>query len=328
MKLSLLFSLFLSTLLGAKEYTNCTFKNTHYTDICQNVVKKGVSYQYANEFLLSYFKTQKFDEISWKYLQPRHISTHKKNEKKANNTLVSYVPKMVDHLKKYKEVYDYSERVYGVNREIVAAILLKETKLGAIEPTHDAFIVFNTMVVRTKGESPREKWLLNMGKSNMGSIIQHCYEKKLAPEACNLPSSYAGAVGIPQFMPSSFIYAKGYKTKTADLTKMEDAIISASRYLNEKAEFNTLLEWKKVGDMAAIETQWYEYEFVHENASFVYAQSKSHNKKYACFSCDNKDMHYLREYAKKMMRYNNSSNYAVGVLRLAYDAHKILEGSQ
>nr|WP_275849043.1 lytic murein transglycosylase [Sulfurimonas sp. SAG-AH-194-I05] len=35
-----------------------------------------------------------------------------------------------------------------------------------------------------------------------------------------------------------------------------------------------------------------------------------------------KDLQYLRKYAKTIMRYNNSSNYAIGVMRLAYDTHK------
>jgi membrane-bound lytic murein transglycosylase B len=87
---------------------------------------------------------------------------------------------MVTHLKKYKEVYDYSEKKYGVNREIIAAILMKETKLGKIKPTHDAFIVFNTMVVRTDPKTKREKWLLKMGKTNMSSIIVHCYKGKIS----------------------------------------------------------------------------------------------------------------------------------------------------
>ena len=139
----LLLLLALTSMLWAK-YTNCEFQNKNYTDICKKVVKNGVSYEYANKFLLSYFKTQKFDEVSWKYLQPRHIKTHKKNEKKANNVLVKQVPKMVTNLKEYKKVYDKAEKKYGVNREIIAAILLKETKLGRIKPTHDAFIVFNT----------------------------------------------------------------------------------------------------------------------------------------------------------------------------------------
>ncbi|MEA3371926.1 MAG: lytic murein transglycosylase, partial [Campylobacterota bacterium] len=181
----------LTSLLSAK-YTNCEFQNKHYIDICEKVVKNGVSYNYANKFLLSYFKTQKFDEVSWKYLQPKHIKTHRKNEKRANNVLVKQVPKMLENLNEYKEVYDKAEQKYGVNREIISAILLKETKLGKIKPTHDAFIVFNTMVVRTNPKTSREKWILKMGKTNMASIITHCYKKSVTPEQCNLPSSYAG----------------------------------------------------------------------------------------------------------------------------------------
>jgi membrane-bound lytic murein transglycosylase B len=310
----------LSTLLFAK-YTNCEFKNKNYTKICQKVVKNGVSYHYVNRFLLSYFKTLKFDEISYKYLQPKYIKSHRKSEKKANNVLISYVPKMLKHLKEYKEVYDFAEKKYGVNREIVSAILLKETKLGKIKPTHDAFIVFNTLVVRTKPNTRREKWLLKMGKTNMVSIITHCYKKGVTPEECNLPSSYAGAIGIPQFMPNSFVYAEGYKTELADLTKMEDAIMSASKFLNKKADFSELIDWNIMPDIVDIESQWYDYEFNNDDASFVYAKSKKANKSYDCFSCDKPELQYLRKYTKKIMRYNNSSNYAVGVMRLAYDAY-------
>jgi len=319
-KLLLLLSL---TTLAFAKYDNCDFKNKDYTDICEKVVKHGVSYSYANRFLLSYFKTQKFDEISWKYLQPSKIKYHKENEKKANNVLVKYVPKMVENLKKYKKVYDKAEKKYGVNREIIAAILLKETKLDKIKPTHDAFIVFNTMVVRTKAETSREKWLLKMGKTNMTAIIEHCYKKGVKPEQCNLPSSYAGAVGIPQFMPNSFIYTEGYKTEVADLTKMEDAIMSAAKFLHKKASWDTLIDWSKMPNIPQIEQAWYDYEFTHEDASFVYEKSRS-GKVYSCFTKNRPELAYMKEYTKKIMRYNNSSNYAVGVMRLAYDAHKAL----
>ncbi len=303
-------------------YTNCEFQNKDYIDICEKVVKQGVSHKYANQFLLSYFKTQKFDEVSWKYLQPSKIKHHKAQEKKANNVLVKYIPDMVTHLKKYKEVYDYSEKKYGVNREIIAAILMKETKLGKIKPTHDAFIVFNTMVVRTDPKTKREKWLLKMGKTNMSSIIVHCYKGKIRPESCNLPSSYAGAIGIPQFMPNSFVYSESYKGKVADLTKMEDAIMSASKFLHKKASWDTLIDWDEIYDMPAIEAAWYEYEFNHDNASFVYETSKS-GKMYDCFTKDKPELKYIKGYTKKIMRYNNSSNYSVGVMRLAYDAYHL-----
>jgi len=315
----LLLAAALTTSLSAK-YTNCEFQNPDYTDVCESVVKSGVSYKYANEFLMSYFKTQKFDEVSWKYLQPSKIQHHKTQEKKANNALVSYIPKMIDNLEEYKEVYDYAEKTYGVNREIIAAILLKETKLGKIKPTHDAFIVFNTMVVRTKGETPREKWLLKMGKTNMATIITHCYKQGVTPEQCNLPSSYAGAVGIPQFMPNSFVYAVPYKGDKVDLTNMEDAIVSAANYLNKKADFNTLIDWDKMEDVPKIEQEWYDYEFNNEDTSFVYETSRS-GKVYNCFTKGKPELQYMKEYAKKIMRYNNSSNYSVGVMSLAYQAH-------
>jgi len=314
--------LLFSTILSA-HYSDCNFKNDHYEDICKKVVKHGVSYEYANKFLLSYFKTQKFDEVSWKYLQPSKIKYHREKEKQANNVLVSYVPKMVANLKKYKKVYDYAEKKYGVNREIIAAILLKETKLGKIKPTHDAFIVFNTIVVRTKPKTSRDKWLLKMGKTNMASIIEHCYKEGVEPEQCNLPSSYAGAIGIPQFMPNSFAYTDSYKGKVADLTKMEDAILSAAKFLHIKAKFDTLIDWKKMPDVPKVEAAWYKYDFENENASFCYEKSRS-GKVYQCFTKDKEELAYMKKYVQKIMRYNNSSNYAVGVLRLAYDAHQQL----
>jgi len=322
--IKLLLLIALTTLASAK-YTNCTFQNRDYTDVCKSAVKGGVSYKYANQFLMSYFKTQKFDEVSWTYLQPSKIKHHRTQERKANNVLVKFIPKMLENLQEYKAVYDYAEKEYGVNREIIAAILLKETKLGKIHPTHDAFIVFNTMVVRSKPNSSREKWLIKMGKTNMAAIIKHCYKKGVTPRQCNLPSSYAGAVGIPQFMPNSFVYAKSYKGKVSDLTKMEDAIVSAANFLNKKAKFDTLIDWDYMADVPQIETEWYEFEFTHKDASFVYESGKN-GKVYACFTKDRDDLQMMKDYTKKIMRYNNSSNYAVGVMSLAYQAHYELIG--
>lgn len=316
-----IFLLTLTTTLAFANYTNCEFKTKHYSDICKSLVKKGVPVHDANTFLLSR-KTEKLDLVSYKLFHPDKIKVHRANEKKANNVLVKYVPKIIEHVKKYNKVYDEAEKRYGVNREVIAAILMKETKLGEIKPSFDAFEVFNTLVVKVDPKTPRDKWLLNMGKSNLVSVISYCYKKGYKPAQCNLPSSYAGAVGIPQFMPSSFNHIDSYKGKVGDLTKMEDAIMSAAKFLNQRAGYAELIEWEKIPHMPEVEAQWYEYEFTHDNASFVYSESKRHNTKYACFSCGKEDLQYLRGYAKYIMRYNNSSNYAIGVMRLAYDTHK------
>ena len=312
------------SLLGAATYTNCDFKIQPYEDVCRDAVEKGVSLQYANEFLLSE-KAKKRDFKSFKLFSPKKIKTHQKNEKRANNTLVKRVPQIVDHLIKYEEVYDFAETKYRVNREIVAGILIKETNLGRIRPGYDAFTVLNTLLVETKPRTSRDKRLVRMARNNMVSIIEYCYKNAIEPDACNFESSYAGAVGIPQFMPQNFGHIEGYKKKVGNLSDMEDAIVSASRFLHYNANFKTLIDWEKMPEMEEVENAWYDYEFRTKNASFAYAKRKNSSKTYNCFSCDKPDLAYLRKYTKAVMRYNNSSHYAVGVIRLAYDAHQSLK---
>jgi len=313
----ILISLVFSLTLSAK-YTNCGFVDKNYTDICKDVVKKGVSYDYANRFLLSYFKTKKYDEITWKYIQPKYISVHRAKEKKANNILVQYIPRVIKHLKRYEKVYDYSEKRFHVNREIIASILLKETKLGKIPLKHDAFIVFNTILTRAKPTTERAKRLIRMSKTNMSSIINYCYKNKIQPNRCNLPSSFAGAVGIAQFMPNSFIYAQGYKKKYANLNNMSDAIVSTAKFLNQKTGFKKMIVYSKMKNIKNVESQWYDYAYKYKNSSFINRKSKH------CFACNKKELNYISGYIKNILRYNNSSNYAIGVLRIAYEVHKKL----
>ena len=316
-----LFALIIATLLSAAEYSNCNFANPRYSDLCEAAVKKGVSYQYANEFLLS-FKATKRDERSLKLFSPKKIAMHAKNEKRANNNLVQYIPELAAHLRRYAEVYDYAESKYQVNREVVAAILIKETRLGKIRPRHDAFIVFNTLLTELPEDTRRNKRLIRMAHNNLLSIMAFCYRNGIEPNSCSFESSYAGAVGIPQFMPQNFVHIEGYRTKVGNLSRMEDAIVSTSRFLHYNANFTELIQWEQIPPMERVEEAWYDYDFAHENASFAYEGKK---KQLNCFSCAKPELDYLREYVKKVMRYNNSSNYAVGVLRLAYDAHRLLQ---
>lgn len=69
-------------------------------------------------------------------------------------------------------------------------------------------------------------------------------------------------------------FTEGYESQIADLTKMEDAIVSASKFLHMKAEFNELLDWEKIPDIETIESKWYDFEFENEDASFVHEKIK------------------------------------------------------
>ncbi len=320
----------------ATKYSNCEFQNTHYKDVCSQVVKNGVSYDYANKFLLSYHKTQKLDDKSWRYLHPEPKKIKKaakaepqkkvlSYEQKSNLKLAKRVSEMIKNLNKHKAAYDFAEEQYNVNREIISAILMKETQLGQVKPSHDAFIVFNTILTKLpKAKNRRDKWLIKLAKTNMATVIKFCYDKKLKPRECNLPSSYAGAIGYAQFMPNSLKYAKGFKDDTPDLTDMDDAIVSIANFLNQTANFNEMIEWNKIKNVPQIENNWYTYSLNNKHPSFVYEESSS-GRCYQCFSKGRPELEYMKEYMKKVMRYNNSSDYAIGVMRLAYDAQQILQ---
>jgi len=324
MKTIILTLLTFSILSGSPTYTNCDFKLKSYENLCKASVKKGISVQYVNEFLLSK-KTKARDFKSFRLFHPSMIKKHSANEKRANNSLIAFVPKIVQHLRDYKEVYDAVEAKYHVNREVIAAIFAKETRLGLIKPGHDAFTVFNTLLVESQTDSKREKRLVRMAHNNMISIMQFCFKSDIMPDSCNFQSSYAGAVAIPQFMPQNFHYIEGYQKSIGDLTDMSDAIMSAGKFLQNSAKFTQMMEWNKIPNMKEVENDWYDYDFDHDNASFAYAASKRSGKKYNCYACDKSELDYLSGYTKIIMRYNNSSNYAIGVLRLAYDAHQSLQ---
>ena len=130
--IKLVLLLMMSSALFA-QYTNCTFQNKNYTQICKKLLKKNIPVHDINLFLLSP-KTKKMDKLSFKLFHLSKIKAHRANEKKANNVLVKYIPKIVKHVQKYDAVYDEAEKRYGVNREVIAAALMKETKLGIIKP--------------------------------------------------------------------------------------------------------------------------------------------------------------------------------------------------
>jgi membrane-bound lytic murein transglycosylase B len=251
------------------------------------------------------------------------ILHHRSKEKQANENLhASQLPTLKAHVIAYQKVYDRVEAVYGVNREVIAAILLKETQLGHIKLTHDAFVTLNTIIKTLPSTTDRNKRLLNMAKNNISALIHYCHDNDIAPKACQFQSSYAGAVGIAQFMPQNFQYVKAYDKGLGDLNKMEDAIASVANYLYQRVGFDTLIEWDRLNDIKNIETAWDHYSHNNEYATFIkidYPQERDH-----CFACERDDLNYINQQMIKILDYNNTDNYALGVLSLGYALHQQL----
>ncbi len=120
-----------------------------------------------------------------------------------------------------------AETKYGVPASIIVAIIGVETKYGE---NKGVYPVFNTLVSLAFNHGRRADFF----KSELTEYLLLTRENNLPPLL--LKGSYAGAVGLPQFMPSSYrrfaidCKQKGY----ADLFENDaDAIASVGNYLRK-----------------------------------------------------------------------------------------------
>ncbi|MBU3947853.1 MAG: lytic murein transglycosylase [Proteobacteria bacterium] len=159
--------------------------------------------------------------------------------------------------KLYMKIYDSelskAEEKYGVDRELITAIILVESKLGktvgkwpvlntlsTIASLFDANIrnrlweyvsgsTLFTLETFEKKAARKSNWAYN----ELKSLLIYAEKEKIDP--LTIKGSYAGAIGIPQFIPSNIIrYAKdGNMDGRVDLSDHADAIASIANFLNK-----------------------------------------------------------------------------------------------
>ncbi len=165
------------------------------------------------------------------------------SKKSINNAL--------KYMEKYKEPLDQAQKIYGVDKTIITSILLVETRLGTYLGKRTVINTLSTMAALTdetlqkkiwdsipnkkipkkqvfnKKVKKRSKW----GYEELKALIKYSDREKIAPE--NIKGSYAGAMGISQFMPSNALtLAKdGNSDDKIDLFTHSDAIFSVANYL-------------------------------------------------------------------------------------------------
>jgi len=297
-----------------------TLKQKNFKELCEETVKEKVSKKYVVEIMnkKEFFKD---DKRTLKLIEPKEIKSHRKKEKKANKVLSKHIDKIVRNLKEYEEVYNLAEEKYNLNREIIASILMKETRLGTYEPKHSALQTLSTIYKNIKPTTKRNKWLHKLSKNNIKDLIKYCYDLKVPVKNCDFKSSYIGAIGYPQFMPSSFTYIVPYKKEYSFLDNIPDSIMSVANYLNKRGNFNKKFNFSEIENMEKLEEEWYDFAKKEKNASFSFSKEG----KYSCYSCEKKELTNTRLIIKDIMKYNNSSNYAIGVLGLAWRSNQKIE---
>ena len=164
--------------------------------------------------------------------------------KKSINNALKYISE-------HKNALEQAQKIYGVDKTIITAILLVETRLGTYLGKRTVINTLSTMAALTdetlreriwnsipekkkpkketflKKVEKRSKW----GYEELKALIKYTKQQGVAPET--IKGSYAGAMGISQFMPSNALrLAKdGNNDGRIDLFTHADAIFSVANYL-------------------------------------------------------------------------------------------------
>nr|WP_264826215.1 lytic murein transglycosylase B [Halomonas sp. 18H]MCW4152205.1 lytic murein transglycosylase B [Halomonas sp. 18H] len=101
----------------------------------------------------------------------------------------------VEFQQAHQDAFAKAEDVYGVPRDIITAIIGVETYYGRYRGSHPVLDSLATLAFEhpTRG---------NFFSRELGAFLQIAYEQQVDPAA--LKGSYAGAMGYPQFIPTSY----------------------------------------------------------------------------------------------------------------------------
>jgi len=161
------------------------------------------------------------------------------------------IDKAKKYMLKYKKDLDRTEKAYGVDSHVITAILLVESRLGKYLGTRSTLNTLSTLAAlmdphtRTefydqippakrvsrkkfeKSAQKRSKWAYK----ELKAFLEYTHQEGLDP--AEIPGSFAGALGLSQFMPSSILtYGKdGNNDGSIDLYTHADAIASIANYL-------------------------------------------------------------------------------------------------
>jgi len=166
-------------------------------------------------------------------------------------TTPSSLARARDYMGRYRETLEEAEARYGVPMQIVTAILLVESRLGAITGSRRVFNTLSTLaaleepgnvehlwdVVRKDGSLSKkrvEAWAERKSRwayAELKAYLNYTLRERIDP--LEVSGSFAGAIGYAQFMPTSLLaYGQdGNGDGRIDLFDHSDAICSIAKYL-------------------------------------------------------------------------------------------------
>jgi membrane-bound lytic murein transglycosylase B len=185
------------------------------------------------------------------------IGTKKKADY-SHNTTDAATRAVREFMQKHDSIFTLAEKKYGVPREVISALLFVETKHGNNTGMHHVASVYlsvamcnqqeyidkNKQALREQFEGSAEELQALEAKIDeraqkkakwaLKELLAMQQMSKLSPKpVLALYGSWAGAFGIPQFLPSSYIRSAvdGDGDGRINLFEITDAIFSVGNYL-------------------------------------------------------------------------------------------------
>ena len=233
-------SLLLFPLAAMSEDNSRLFKS-----LKQKLIKDGFSAEKINVIFSS--PTLVFEEdIASKFFMHREAKLNYKQF-----TTPESIANAQNYLKAHNAALTKAQKIFGVDKTVITAIILVETRLGTIIGNSS---ILNTLSTLASLDNPvgrdflwqrrlnsyyitreefnekairRSKWAYN----ELKAFLAYTAREKMNPAM--IAGSYAGALGIAQFMPSNILLLgkDGDGDGIIDLCTHADAIISIANYL-------------------------------------------------------------------------------------------------
>ena len=298
----------------------------------------GVKYNFKSSYLKKLFSDVQLEKIPLKIIS-RSKSKKKKKPSKALQKRYPYygawdryikhklaeerIQKGIQFFKKYKSTLKKVEKTYGVPAEYIVAIIGIESLYG-----HNVgqYGVFNTLTTLSFEKNRRNKFF----KKQLREFIRLTYSYRINPK--NILGSYAGAIGLGQFMPSNYkAYGVDFnKDGKVSLQQPQDAIASIANYLKKNG-------WRR-GEVVATRVSYkgkrfkkyktgYKIKYNRKDLKGITPKVRSWNyhKKVRLIKLNRKKYDELWYGAKNfyvITRYNHSAYYAMVVHQLAQKIKK------
>lgn len=134
----------------------------------------------------------------------------------------------VEYALTHQQAFVCAAERYGVPREVILGILRVETSFGRYRGKRSVLTTLFSMFVFFHSDS-RKRWALGEAQAFVGGVVPGVG----ADDPFAIVGSIAGALGLCQFMPSSYVEfaVDGDRDGRVDLWDDDDAIVSVANYL-------------------------------------------------------------------------------------------------